>query len=85
MVSRAQSALEEQLPVAMQTLEDMRNDFGRNFKMLPELMDECKEAGHDLRVQGGRDEVWLEASIKKWLRSLCDHLRMYFPNMPKRS
>ena len=50
--------------------------------MLPELMDECKEAGHDLRVQGGRDEVWLEASIKKWLRSLCDHLRMYFPNMP---
>jgi len=75
-------ALEEQLPVAMQTLEDMRNDFGRNFKMLPQLKDECKEAGHDLRVQGGRDEVWLEASIKKWLRSLCDHLRMYFPNMP---
>ena len=75
-------ALEQQLPVTIATLELMRTDVGRHFSQLDAFAQECKDAGHPLRVEGGRDQAWLERNVRRWLRSICDLLKMYFPNMP---
>jgi hypothetical protein len=75
-------ALEQQLPVAIETLELMRTGFGLHFLQLVAFAQKCQDAGQPLRVESGRNQVWLERNVKQWLRSICDLLKMYFPNMP---
>ena len=73
------SALARDLPITIATLEDLIVRPGQSFLQLPAFISEIETGGHVVRT---RDEAWLETHRKKWLRSLVDHLKAYFPNMP---
>jgi hypothetical protein len=76
------TALARDLPITIATLQDLIERPGPNFLQLTDFIAKVEEGGHTVRVEAGRNEAWLEQHRKKWLRSLVDHLNMYFPNMP---
>ena len=75
-------ALERDLPSVLNTLEDMIDHAGASYLQLDEFVQKIERAGHTVRRQGGRGAEWMEKHRRLWLRSICDHLRMYFPHVP---
>ena len=76
------SALERDLPGVLKTLDDFVDHPGHNFLQLEDFIAACEAGGHVIRRESGRNETWLQKYRTRWLASLRDHLRMYFPHVP---